>query len=220
MRRFLRENSLSITMFALCLICLVGQAMAGYRDDQDERQEHQQPVIGLGSYLTSGVWIEAVFENWESEFLQMGAYVFLTVFLRQKGSPESKPLDQDDPVDADPASQPAEPDAPWPVRRGGWVLGVYKHSLTLALLLLFGLSLLLHAFGGTRAYNEEQLIHGGVPVSMVQYLGTARFWFESLQNWQSEFLSVGVLVVLSVFLRQQGSPESKPVASPHHQTGH
>jgi hypothetical protein len=110
-------------------------------------------------------------------------------------------------------------DAPWPVRKGGLILKLYEHSLSLALLLLFALSFGLHALGGAKEYSRQELVHGGQSLSAWQYLGTAQFWFESLQNWQSEFFSIGVMVVLSIFLRQRGSPESKPVDSPHHQTG-
>jgi hypothetical protein len=110
-------------------------------------------------------------------------------------------------------------DAPWPVRKGGPILKLYEHSLSLALLLLFVISFVLHALGGAREYSRQELAHGGQSLSAWQYMGTAQFWFESLQNWQSEFFSIGVMVVLSIFLRQRGSPESKPVDSPHHQTG-
>ena len=149
----------------------------------------------------------------------MAAYILLTVGLRQKGAPESKKLDQEEPVDAV-RHRSADPHAPWPVRRGGFLLTLYAHSLTLALGGLFGLSFLLHAAGGVLHYNAEQLTHGELPVTLLQYLGTSAFWFESLQNWQSEFLALGVMLVLSVVLRQQGSPTSKPVASPHDETGH
>ena len=163
--------------------------------------------------------MEAVFENWESEFLQMGAYVVLTAVLRQKGSPESKRLAGPEDVDEDPRGHRHDKDAPWPVRRGGVALRLYEHSLSLALLALFVASFALHVAGGTSAYNQEQAAHGGAPVSVVGYLGTARLWFQSLQNWQSEFLAIGVLVVLSVSLRERGSPESKPVHHPHGETG-
>jgi Domain of unknown function (DUF6766) len=149
----------------------------------------------------------------------MAAYVLFTVFLRQKGSPESKPLEGQEAVDEDPRDWPAGPQAPWPVRHGGVWLTVYAHSLTIALFLLFLASVVLHAVGGVRVYNADQLAHGQAPASLVGYLGSSTFWFESLQNWQSEFLSLVVMIVLSVFLRQRGSPESKPVHHPHGETG-
>jgi hypothetical protein len=149
----------------------------------------------------------------------MGAYVLLTIFLRQKGSPESKKLKGEEAVDGDPRRSRGSRDAPWPVRQGGIILTIYAHSFTIALFLLFAASFVLHAVGGVREYNAGQLAHGGAPQSLMGYLATSTFWFESLQNWQSEFLSLAVMIVLSVFLRQQGSPESKPVDHPHRETG-
>lgn len=219
MRRFWKENSLSIVMFGLFLLSLIGQIVAGFKEYNDDQQEHGKQTVELGKYFTTGHFVEAVFENWESEFLQMGMYVVLTVFLRQKGSPESKKFDEEEDCDAEP--DPNRPDAPAIVRRGGWPLKLYKNSLSLALFALFFLSFLLHAYGGARNYNEElDAHHSREPrVSTLGYLGTSRMWFESFENWQSEFLSIGALVVLSVFLRQKGSPESKPVDHPHDETG-
>ena len=145
--------------------------------------------------------------------------MLLTAILRQKGSPESNPLTSEE--GSDPKSSPGRrrKDIPWPVRRGGWILKVYENSLSLALFALFVMSFALHAVGGQSAYNQQQAQHGGETVTLGGYLGTSQFWFESFQNWQSEFLSVAALVVLSIFLRQKGSPESKPVDHPHHETG-
>jgi hypothetical protein len=222
-RRFFRENGLSVAAFALFLVCLVGQLLAGFRDHNADQREHGQSTIGIVDYVGSGHFAEATFENWESEFLQMAAFVILTIMLRQKGSPESKDLLGEEEVDEDPRAARRSPQrlakAPWAVRRGGVALAVYEHSLSLALLLLFAVSFMLHAIGGVAEYNEEQLTHGGTTISTLAYIGTARFWFESFQNWQSEFLSVGVLFVLTVWLRERGSPQSKPVAAPHSETG-
>jgi hypothetical protein len=218
MRRVLRDNGLSLAMFAFFLVFLVAQSVAGYRTSNSENEQHRQPKESYGQYLTSGAFVEATFENWESEFLQLSAYVFLTAFLIQKGSPESKNPDGDE-VDADPRSQRDRPDAPGPVRRGGFVLTVYEHSLTLALFALFLLSFVLHALGGHAELNQQQLEHGQAAVSLWSFVTSAEFWFQSMQNWQSEFLAVGALAVLGIFLRQRGSPESKPVAAPHAQTG-
>ena len=146
----------------------------------------------------------------------MAAYVLLTAVLIQKGSAESKSFDE--PQEAKRAAV-ADRDRPWPVRRGGWVLRVYEHSLSLALLLLFATAFLSHAASGVHAYNEQQLTHGGQPVTFLQFLATSRFWFQSFQNWQSEFLGLGAMIVLSIYLRQRGSPESKAVEAPHRQTG-
>ncbi len=218
MPRAFRENGLTLMLFALFLVTIVGQTMTGLAQHNQEQEEHGQPKDALGEYLTSGHYLESVFENWESEFLQMAAFVVLTVGLRQKGSPESKKLEGEEAVDADPRES-QRPDAPWPVKRGGWVLKLYENSLSISLFLLFLISFALHLQASHVEHNEEQLEHGGTPVALAAYLGSSRFWFESFQNWQSEFLSVGVLIVLSIFLRQRGSPESKPVDHPHAETG-
>jgi hypothetical protein len=219
MRRMLRDHSLTIALLGLFLFSIVGQGLAGLATNNDELRDHGQPAIGLAEYLVSGEFIESVFENWESEFLQMGLYVLLTAYLYQRGSAESKSPDEDEPVDEDPRKASGRPGLPWPVKRGGAVLTAYEHSLSTALFGLFALSFLLHAAGGASAYNQEQMLHGGETISLLGYLATSRFWFESFQNWQSEFLSIAVVVVLSIFLRERGSPESKPVAAPHAETG-
>ena len=219
LRRLWRHHGLSLTLFGLFLLCALGQSVMGHRHYTAEQQPHGSPALSYLAYLRTGHFVEALAENWESEFLQMAAYILLTVGLRQRGAPESKKLDAEEPVDADP-HQAAHPQAPWPVRRGGLLLTLYAHSLTLALSALFALSFFLHAVGGVRRYNAEQLTHGEPPITWLQYLGSSAFWFESLQNWQSEFLALGMMLVLSIVLRQQGLPISKPVAAPHHETGH
>lgn len=219
MRRFFRENGLSIVLLVFFLaFWLFGQAVAGHRESNKERVKHGYPERNMKEYLMSPHFLEATSENWESEFLQMGVYVALTVFLFQKGSAESKDPDalssgSKDQQNARPKSQ-----APWPVRRGGWILKIYKHSLTLAFLLLFLTSFAIHLVSGSMNYNEERAMEGERPITVLQYLAGSRFWFESLQNWQSEFLAILSMVVLSIFLRQQGSPESKPVDAPHFET--
>ena len=213
------ENGLSIVLFGLFLVFLVAQSVAGHRVEVEDSREHGETPPSYGEYLTSGGFVEATFENWESEFLQMAAYVVLTVGLRQKGSAESKKLRGKEKVDADPRLAKDKENAPWPVRRGGFVLTLYEHSLGIAFALLFLVSFAAHALGGAADYSQEQLLHGGAPVSTLEYLATSRFWFESFQNWQSEFLAVGSIVVLSIYLRQRGSPESKPVAAPNSETG-
>ena len=219
MRRILRENALSLVLGALFALALAGQAVTGLRTYNADQQAHGEPTVSLAGYLTSGHFAESVFENWESEFLQMALLVVLTAMLRQKGAAESKKLDGPEPVDADPRCARLTADRPWPVRRGGLALAIYEQSLSIALALLFVASLALHAAGGAREYSAEQLAHGEPAVSVLAYLGTARFWFESFQNWQSEFLAVAALMLLSIVLRQRGSPQSKPVAAPHAQTG-
>ena len=219
MRRVLRENGLSIVLLSLFLLFWVGQSAAGHREYNSDQQEHNQPQVGYLSYLASAHFWEATAENWESEFFQMFGYVMLTAFLFQKGSSESKKPDEPEPVDRDPRNRKRK-NAPWPVRRGGFVLKLYENSLSLAFLLFFLISIAMHAVAGASVYNEEQVEHGQPEqLSVLQYAGTSRFWFESFQNWQSEFLAIAAMVILSIFLRQRGSPESKPVDSPHDQTG-
>jgi hypothetical protein len=216
MRRFLRNNGLSLVMFGLFAVFLLAQSVTGMRAHNQEQAEHDQPEIGYLDYVQSGDFIESTFENWESEFLQMAAFVVLAAIFYQRGSGESKHPDEHNQVDDDPRIH-RQADSPAPVHRGGLALTLYSHSLTIALTVLFLISFVLHAIGGQRLHNQEQLAHGESAVSLVAFMGTSQFWFESFQNWQSEFLSVGVLVVLSIFLRQKGSPESKPVHAPHHE---
>ena len=219
MRKILRENGLSIVLTVLFLLFLVGQAVAGMYEYNDDQQQHGGSTVDFVSYLGTSHFLEATMENWESEFLQMFAFVVLTACLYQKGSAESKKLDEEAPVDRDPRKSRNKKDAPWPVRKGGWILTVYEYSLSLAFLLLFLMSFTLHAVGGAREYNESQREHGQYEeVTTLGFMGTSQFWFESFQNWQSEFLAVGAMVVLSIFLRQRGSPESKPVDTPHSET--
>lgn len=218
-RRLWRNNGLSIVLFALFAAFIVGHALTGHREFNADQLEQGDAAIPLGAYLLSGHFWEVTAENRESEFLQMAAYVLLTVGLFQRGSSESKDPEKPDEVDRDPTQSARKADAPGPVRAGGWKLAVYRNSLSLAFLALFIVSVVIHAEGGAKAYTAEQLAHGGNSVTTLEHMGTARFWFESLQNWQSEFLALLAMVVLSIFLRQQGSPESKPVDAPHDQTG-
>ena len=221
MKRFLRENGLSLVWLGLFFVTFsAGQSYAGFLENNSDLREHNKPEITYTAYLTSPHFLEATMENWESEFLQMFLFVALTAFLYQKGSAESKKLDEPEASDRDPRKSRNKKDAPWPVRQGGIVLKLYENSLSLAFFLLFAISFLLHAASGAGEYNQDQQLHAaGEQVTTFGYLATSRFWFESLQNWQSEFLAVGMMVVLSIWLRQRGSPESKPVDAPHSQTG-
>jgi hypothetical protein len=219
MRRFFRNNGLSVVLFVIFIFTLLGQSLTGHQEYNQDQQEHGQPTVSFGEYLGSGHFVEATFENWESEFLQMAAYIVFTVFLFQKGSSESKKPGATERVDIIPERSRQEKDTSWPVRRGGFVLKLYENSLFIVFMLLFLASFALHAAGGAVEYNQDQMEHGGQTVSFIQYMGTSRFWFESFQNWQSEFLALFSMVVLSIFLRQKGSPESKPVDSPHSETG-
>ncbi|HEX6373853.1 MAG TPA: DUF6766 family protein [Longimicrobium sp.] len=216
----LRNNGLSITWVVLSLVFLVAQAVAGHRVYNSEQQQHGEQTVAFGSYLGTGHFGEAVFENWESEFLQMGMFVILTAFLFQKGASESKDPEKDhEPVDEDPRLHRGDPDAPGPVRRGGLALRLYENSLAITLFLLFLASFALHAVTGAREYSAEQTQHGEAAAGVMDYVASSQFWFESFQNWQSEFMSVAVLTLLSIWLRQRSSPESKPVHKPHSETG-
>jgi hypothetical protein len=220
----LRNHSLSLVAGVLFVLSLAGQAVTGFKVHNEDQKDHHQQEIRFGEYLTTGAFYEATFENWESEFLQMAAFIFLTAFLVQKGSAESRkpdgsPTGDGGESDDDPRNHAGDPGVPWPVRRGGVALKAYENSLSLVLFVMFLLCFAGHAAGGAADYSQEQLAHGGRAVSMFGYLATPRFWLESLQNWQSEFLSVLAIVLLSIVLRQRGSPESKPVHAPHSQTG-
>ena len=217
MKDFLRNNGLCICFLALFIAALIGQTIFGFEEHNKELIEEGSTAINLSAYLISGHFIQSTFENWESEFLQMALFVVFTIFLMQKGSSESKDLDKDEEVDREPS--PIRKGAPWPVRKGGWILALYKHSLTISLLLLFGVSFILHFYGSLKDENEQLTLKGMPLESVSDYIGDSRFWFESFQNWQSEFLSVFAIVMLSIYLRQIGSPQSKPVDAPHMETG-
>jgi hypothetical protein len=214
-RHFLRENGLSLVLLALFLLCLLGQSLAGFLDWNEELRRHGRRTLDFVQYLGSGHFVEATFENWESEFLQMSLYVLLTVSLFQKGSSESN--DPHEP--ADEKEHPVRADSPWPVRRGGFVRKLYEHSLSSVLGLVFVVSFLVHALGGVERLNDERSLDGLPPQALAEYVTSARFWYESFQNWQSEFLAVLAIVVLSIFLREKGSAQSKPVVAPHGLTG-
>jgi hypothetical protein len=216
---WLWERSLTLVMLGLFAVFLTGQFLAGWFETNEMRQEHGVPVLTFVGYLMTGHPWEALFENWESEFLQMAAFISLTAVLYQKGSPESRRPGVIELVDADPRDFADQPDVPWPVRRGGWILTLYEHSLSLALLGLFALSWMGHVLGGWMDRRADQALHGQPEPGLFEYVSSSRFWFESFQNWQSEFLSVAAMVWLAVYLRQRGSPESKPVHAPHSDTG-
>jgi hypothetical protein len=214
MKRFFRRNGLSLVLGVLFLgTYLGGQLLTGWQVHNEERAEHGEPALPLPAYLASAHFLEATTENWESEFLQMFVYVYITAFLFQKGSAESNDPDQPE------ETRPVTTDSPWPVRKGGLWRALYAHSLSLAFAALFLLSFGLHAIGSTRLENEERARRGEAPVSLGRHFAGSKFWFESFQNWQSEFLAIGSMVVLSIFLREKGSPESKSLEAPHAETG-
>jgi hypothetical protein len=218
MKKFFYENGLSITLIVITIFVLAGHSITGYLHFNEEQKEENLPGLTYPQYLTSGEFVESVFENWESEFLQMGLYVLFTAFLMQKGSSESKDLNKSEGVDE--IKYKTGKDVPYPVKKGGWLLKLYENSLFIAFMILFLASFMLHAKGGADEETRKNLLKDSHEVvTTFQYMGTSKFWFESFQNWQSEFLSVFAIVVLSVYFRQKGSPESKPVDAPHSQTG-
>jgi hypothetical protein len=216
MKNFLRNNGLSIVFLAFFIITLGGQVVAGLKQYNQEMQELGGKQASVSEYFASGHFFELTFENWESEFLQMGLFVVLSIFLYQKGSSESKDPDKEEEVDREP--NPHRKNVPWPVKKGGIVLSLYKYSLSIAFFFFFVLSFVLHWYGSWKDFNEEQTLKALNTESASQYLGNSKLWFESFQNSQSQFLSILAIVIFSIFLRQKGSAQSKPVDAPNSQT--
>jgi hypothetical protein len=201
---------------SLFVITLIAQGLTGWKQHNEDLKEESAKTITLGTYLQSGHFISATFENFESEFLQMALYVLMTISLRQIGSAESKKLDEPEDVDREPQ---VSPDAPWAVRKGGWILKIYSNSLSLCFGILFFFSWAMHLYGSWQNHNVEQLAKHLPKETVMEYLGKPEFWFETFQNWQSEFLSVASIVFFTIYLRQKGSSESKPVDAPNMETG-
>ncbi|HSD07424.1 DUF6766 family protein [Flavobacterium sp.] len=217
MKKLIKDNSLSLAFLLLFIISIALQIIFGLKEYNKFLIENDAPAVDIVSYLQSGHFIESTFENWESEFLQMLLFVVFTIFLQQRGSSESKDFSKEEDVDQEPS--PDRKDAPWPVRKGGFVLAIYKHSLSIALFLLFLLSFVLHFYGSLKDENKSHILKNESLETAANYIADSRFWFESFQNWQSEFLSVYAIVVLSIYLRQIGSSQSKPVDAPNSETG-
>lgn len=213
---FFYRNGLTIVFLSLFLITLFAQALTGWRAHNRDLAENHGSSLTLATYLKSGHFISATFENFESEFLQMSLYVILTVGLRQIGSAESKSLDEEEEVDREPQQHK---NAPWPVRKGGWILKLYSNSLAICFCLLFLISWALHLYGSWKDHNVAQVLRHQSEDSVIEFLTMPEFWFETFQNWQSEFLSVASIVFFTIYLRQKGSPESKPVDAAHMETG-
>ncbi len=212
---YLYRNSLSLLFLLLMFLSLSGQIYTGWQEHNGFLAEYGRQE-DLGAYLKSGHFLQATFENWESEFFQMGLFVVFTIFLRQQGSSESKACEEKsfDKTDLQPKKN-----SPWPVKRGSIYLAVYKHSLSISLFLLFLFSFLLHWYGSWLDHNEEQLLKHRATKTFGDFIGSSKLWFESFQNWQSEFLSIFAIIFLSIYLRQYGSSQSKPVNASHHKTG-
>jgi hypothetical protein len=217
MRRFLRDNGLSVAFGLLFLAALVGQAIAGHADFNNRQALEGGRTVSFWHFLTTSDFAVDVAENWQSEYLQFFLYILATVWLVQRGSPESKPPDQIgyESDEKQRVGRHATEDSPKWVRAGGWRTAVFSRSLCLVMGGLFLLSWLAQSIAGLSAFNAEQLSQLADPVTWSQYVASADFWNRSLQNWQSEFLAIGSMVVLSVYLRQRGSPESKPVGTAH-----
>jgi hypothetical protein len=213
---FVRRNGLTLFFFTLFIITLIAQALTGWKTHNSELTDQGGTALSLTAYLQSGHFISATFENFQSEFLQMGLYVAMTIGLRQLGSAESKSLDEKEEVDREPV---ASADAPWPVRKGGLILKLYQHSLSIVFFLLFLVTWVLHLYGSWLEHNVEQTLMHKPQVTIVDFLTEPEFWFQTFQNWQSEFISIVSIVFLTIYLRQKGSPESKPVDAPHFETG-
>jgi hypothetical protein len=221
MKQWLRENSLSLVFGVLFLAALVGQAFAGWHQFNAEQFAEGMGTVDFGQYVASADFAVDVSENWQSEYLQFTLYIFFTVWLLQRGSSESKELhkagledDKDQKI-----GKHAEPDSPGWVKRGGWRTSVYSNSLVLVMVTIFLASWLVQSVAGWAAFNETRLEQLQDPIAWSAYLVNADFWARTLQNWQSEFLAVGTMVVFAIYLRQRGSPESKPVGEPHASTG-
>jgi hypothetical protein len=217
MRAFLKANGLSVAFGLLFLATLAGQAISGHATVNHDQLLHQGDPISLGRYVSSSLFWADVMENWQSEYLQFTLYIFATIHLIQKGSNESKKPDRAGRESDEEQCLGAhvKPDSPKWAKAGGLKTVIYSNSLLLVMGSIWVASWLAQSITGRINYNAEQLDHQAAPASWAEYVTTADFWNRTLQNWQSEFLAVGSMVILAVFLRQRGSPESKPVGSPH-----
>jgi hypothetical protein len=220
-RLWIRNNSLSLVFGILFAAALLGQSVAGHRTFNDEQRAHGEPTISYARYVVSSDFGEAVTENWQSEYLQFSLFILATIWLLQRGSNESKrPEDAGQESDAKQLlGDHARRNSPSWAKLGGWRTRLYSNSLLLVMAALFFGSWFAQSTTGWTKYNGEQETHGGAPVSWWGYVTRPEFWEKTLQNWQSEFLAVGTMAVFTVYLRQRGSPESKPVGAPHDQTG-
>ncbi len=221
MRAFLRENSLTLAFGVAFLLALTGQAFVGQAEFNEQLMTDGLARVSFGAYVTSSDFAADVTENWQSEYLQFFLYIFGTVWLLQRGSPESKVMHKvgTETDEEQRLGEYAQPDSPRWARSGGWRQLLFSRSLGLVMAVLFVLSWLAQSISGVAAYDEQRLRQLRAPIGWGDYLASADFWSRTLQNWQSEFLAVASMVILSVYLRQRGSPESKPVGSAHHTTG-
>jgi hypothetical protein len=221
MRRWLFEQSLTLFFLTIFLLALVGQSVAGFFAYNDEQRAHDEQAISYGRYLVSSDFGGNVMENWQSEFLQFTLIILATVWLVQRGSTESKKIEEAGPETDEDAkvARNAPNEAPRWAKARGLRLKLYENSLGFAMLLVFFGAWLAQSLTNWTMFNDEQSAHGEAPVSWVHYLRAADFWNRTLQNWQSEFLAIATMAAFSIYLRQRGSPESKPVGAPHEETG-
>jgi hypothetical protein len=219
--RWLRDNSLSVVFLALFFLALVGQSLAGQRLFNEEQAQHGGEAISYLRYLVSSDFGSAVLENWQSEYLQFTLFILATVWLIQRGSNESKrPEDAGGESDRQQlVGEHAQRNSPAWARTEGWRRRLYENSLLLVMASIFVAAWFGQSVTSWTEYNNGQRDHDQATVSWLGYLQRADFWEKTLENWQSEFLAVGTLAVFSIYLRQRGSPESKPVGAPHDQTG-
>lgn len=217
MKRYLRDNGLSLVFLTLFLLTLCGQSLAGFADNNEELVRHGMPGIGYGEFVTSSAFIVDVAENWQSEFLQFFLFILGTVWLVQRGSPESKKAgdegigtEEDQLIGAH-----AKADSPAWAKVRGVRLWLYSNSLLIVMGAVFVASWLAQALAGHIVANDDAAMHGEPGQSLLEYAASSEFWNRTLQNWQSELLAVGAMVAFSIFLRQRGSSESKPVGAPH-----
>jgi hypothetical protein len=219
--RALRDHSLSLFFFTIFVAALIGQAIAGHAEYNNEAIAHSTETLSFWGYVVSPDFGQAVMENWQSEYLQFTLFVVATVWFVQKGSPESKQPDKLglETDEEQKVGEHAQSNSPKWARARGVKLFLYENSLLLVMGSIWIGSWLAHSLTGWRKYNETQLEHDDTTLNWIQYLGSADFWETTLQNWQSEFLAVGSMAVLAIYLRQRGSPESKPVGAAHEATG-
>jgi hypothetical protein len=220
-KQVLRNNSLSLFFLLIFVASLVAQGLVGHVDFNNQQIAHQDPTVSLGHYVTSSAFLVDVMENWQSEYLQFTLFIMATVWLVQRGSTDSKPVDQvgTESDEEQKVGEHAEPDSPSWAKAGGWRLAVYSNSLLVLMAAIWIGSWFAQLITGRIVYNAEQFDHSEAALNLWQYAGTSEFWNRTLQNWQSEFLAVASMIVFSIWLRQRGSPESKPVGSPHASTG-
>jgi hypothetical protein len=223
----LRNHGLSLFFMALFIAALVGQAIAGHASYNNEEIAHarllnEQPeTLSIWHYVVTSQFGQAVMENWQSEYLQFTLFLFATVWFVQKGSPESKELEKvgRESDEEQKVGEYAGANSPTWAKARGFKLFLYSNSLLIVMSAFWIGSWFAHSVTGWSSYNAQQIEHEDEPLSWLEYVGSADFWQTTLQNWQSEFLAVGSMAVLAIYLRQRGSPESKPVGSPHEATG-